>query len=157
MKRILLAVLSISVLPLLLSGCFVGGSEYREAPKPGKGDATVYLLRPSTEEMADQQAWFFIDDVLVAKLKRNSHTWINLPAGKYTLRQQWSENGNLAGEQINVAVTWEPGKRYYHTLSLTRAGSRKAWNLISSRKITIFSKLIDSSYIEPSGVEKLRR
>lgn len=142
---------------LLPGGCFLTDVAYKNAPRAERGDAVVYLFRPHAESEAKKDAWFFIDDVPIVKLDRNSHTWIHVPAGKHTLRQQWTQHSDNPDEQTAIAVTWESGQQYYHSLSLANNDNGRTWYISSSRRSAIYSRLINSKYIAATNINKLRR
>lgn len=62
---------------------------FHQAPKPGPGEALVYVYRLDTWPVVRTDAFFSVNGKRVVALPANSYTWLHVPAGKHRLEQTW--------------------------------------------------------------------
>lgn len=110
------------LLPLIaaamLTACVsAGGPQFVPAPKPTSNDALVYIYRPDAMFYSGIRSHFYLDGARVASLNKNGYSAFYVPAGSYTLKQNWPGMDNEK-QRITAPIEFKPGEVSYYRLTI---------------------------------------
>lgn len=108
--------LAFVIVALCVFGCVATGELFKEAPPPPEGKALIYIYRGSGIAFSVPSAVFYVDGVKTAELNIGGYTWLYVPVGSHTLRQEWAF-GEGSDQTLEISANWEAGKVYYYSFN----------------------------------------
>lgn len=155
MKRIILLLLSVTA---LLAGCAASGPAFSPAHVSDPEAATVYIYRKPALALTARAAYFYVNDVNVFDLNSGGYSWVALPAGTFTLRQEWSFD-MLAKPLVLTFETNPKQSRYFSfETNVCGAGYKEiclGWRLREERAEVGRTEIQAMKYQENFGASKL--
>jgi hypothetical protein len=145
------------LLILLTSGCAATGLLFRAAPEPGQAESLVYIYRPSSFFLGGRDAYFYVNDVNVVNLSSAGYTWFHIPAGEYTLRQEWPFDIYLGRSIREIEAKWTLRGKYFYRLRPLAGRDGVSWLLTEVAPEYAIEEISACKLQPPSGIEKLLR